>query len=84
MFLEWFIELCDKIIVSAQFTYNPAEDENVDPKWELIANENITVQDTTAYGGRYVVNQLEGMCSINHGDFRSKIDAFAKAISVNN
>jgi hypothetical protein len=82
--LEWFIELWDKIIVSAQFTYNPGGDEILDPECELIANENITVQDTTAYGGRYVVNEMEGMCSINHGDFRSKIVAFAKAVSVNN
>lgn len=71
---------------STSFIHIPAADEGVDPEWQLITNQNITVQDARAYGGGYVVNEIKGdgdtLCLIDHGVFRFKHDAFAKAISV--
>ena len=71
---------------NTSFIHIPAADAGVDPEWQLITNQNITVQDARAYGGGYVVNEIKGegdeLCLISHGVFRFKHDAFTKAITA--
>ena len=74
-------------MIANSFIYNASSiDEGFDPEWQLIKNQNITVQDATAYGGGYVVNEIVGegedWGSIYHGEFKSKIAAFKYAIKI--
>ena len=67
------------------FRYEPAEDESVDPQYVLISNPNITIQDATAYGLGWCVNEWieePDPCSKPHGIFKTLEAAKAAALAV--
>ena len=71
-----------------QWIFIPAEDESVDPSWDMktptYQNTNLSIQDGRSYGGGFSVNEYQYengdlVSMVSRGEFRSLKSAKAKA-----